>query len=60
MEKNIAVEFEGEDVEVVTDVKWCRFIIRQLLTNAVKYSPVGGTIIISTNVKHFRKCKFVN
>ena len=49
MEKNIAVEFEGEDVEVVTDVKWCRFIIRQFLTNAVKYSPVGGTILISTN-----------
>ena len=50
MEKNIAVEFEGEDIEVVTDVKWCRFIIRQLLTNAVKYSPLGGTIIIAVNV----------
>ena len=51
MDKNIAVEFEGEDVEVVADVKWCRFMIRQFLTNAVKYSPVGGTIIVSTNVK---------
>jgi len=51
MEKNIAVEFEGESEEVVTDVKWTRFIIRQLLTNAVKYSPSGGTIIISINVK---------
>lgn len=48
VDKNIAVEFEGEDVEVVADVKWCRFITRQLLTNAVKYSPAGGTIIIST------------
>ena len=56
MEKNIAVEFEGEDIEVVTDVKWCRFIIRQLLTNAVKYSPDGGTIIISTNVNTNWKC----
>ena len=50
MEKNIAVEFEGEDIEVITDVKWCRFIIRQVVTNAVKYSPIGGTIIISMSV----------
>ncbi|GIO33392.1 sensor protein BceS [Paenibacillus albilobatus] len=50
MEKNIAVEFEGEDAEVVTDRKWCRFIIRQLLTNAVKYSPEGGIIRIATSV----------
>lgn len=50
MEKNIAVEFEGEDAEVVTDRKWCRFILRQLLTNAVKYSPEGGIIVIGTSV----------
>ncbi len=47
LEKNIAVEVEGSDLEIVADVKWCRFIIRQFLTNAVKYSPVGGTITIS-------------
>lgn len=50
MEKNIALELEGDSKEVVTDVKWCRFIIRQLITNAVKYSPPGGTIIIQVNV----------
>jgi OmpR family two-component system bacitracin resistance sensor histidine kinase BceS len=50
MEKNVAVEFEGEDIEVITDMKWCRFIIRQVVTNAVKYSPSGGTIIISMSV----------
>lgn len=50
MEKNVAVEFEGDDATVVTDSKWSRFIIRQILTNAVKYSPVGGTIFISTTV----------
>jgi OmpR family two-component system bacitracin resistance sensor histidine kinase BceS len=47
MEKNVAVEFEGERAEVVTDVKWSRFIIRQILTNAVKYSPTGSAISIS-------------
>ncbi len=50
MEKNVAVEFEGEDARVLTDVKWSRFIIRQILTNAVKYSPTGSTIVISTSV----------
>lgn len=49
IEKNIAVEIEGEDMEVLTDSKWCRFIIRQILTNAVKYSPDGGTICITTD-----------
>lgn len=50
MEKNIAVEFEGEEAKVITDIKWCRFIIRQLLMNAVKYSPEGGTLFILTEV----------
>ncbi|WP_307584468.1 sensor histidine kinase [Paenibacillus wynnii] len=50
VEKNIAVEFEGEETLVRTDRKWCRFIIRQLMTNAVKYSPEGGTILLSTTV----------
>ncbi|MFS0690151.1 sensor histidine kinase [Sporosarcina sp. 179-K 8C2 HS] len=48
IERNIAVEIEGDDIEVTTDSKWCRFIIRQLLTNAVKYSPDGGVIYIQT------------
>lgn len=50
VEKNIAVEFEGEEALVRTDRKWCRFIIRQLLTNAVKYSPEGGLILLSTSI----------
>ena len=50
MEKNIAVEIEGEAAAVITDVKWCRFIIRQLFINAVKYSPAGGAITIGTEV----------
>ncbi|MCG7343623.1 sensor histidine kinase [Sporosarcina sp. ACRSL] len=49
IEKNIAVEIEGDNLEVTTDSKWCRFIIRQLLTNAVKYSPDGGVICIKTD-----------
>jgi len=50
MEKNIAVEFEGTRQTVFTDEKWTRFIIRQVLTNAVKYSPPSATITINTSM----------
>ncbi|MEZ7172729.1 sensor histidine kinase [Sporosarcina sp. OR05] len=51
LEKNIGIELDEKELAVVTDSKWCRFIIRQLLTNAIKYSPAGGTISITTNQK---------
>lgn len=38
-ERGIGLEIEGEGLEVTTDVKWGRFIFRQLLSNAIKYSP---------------------
>ncbi|MFD2330883.1 sensor histidine kinase [Cohnella sp. GCM10020058] len=50
LEKNIAVEFDGDEVSVTTDRKWCRFVVRQLLTNAVKYSPEDGTILVAAAV----------
>jgi len=43
-ERSIGFEIEGEDLEVVTDVKWGRFILRQFLSNAIKYSPSGTEI----------------
>lgn len=50
MEKNLAVSIEGDDAMVVTDRKWCRFVIRQLLTNAIKYSPSDKDLIFVTDV----------
>lgn len=51
-EKNIALELEGLERTVVTDTKWSRFVFRQLLTNAVKYSPVGGTITVEAHMEN--------
>lgn len=50
MEKNLEVSIEGDDAMVVTDRKWCRFILRQLLTNAIKYSPSGKAITFVTTM----------
>lgn len=47
MQKGIGFEVELEAVSVLTDAKWLAFMIRQLLTNAVKYSEASDIIIRS-------------
>ncbi len=44
--KNLAIEIEGDEEKVLTDQKWLSFLIRQILTNAVKYSHNGDAITI--------------
>ncbi|ABR50043.1 integral membrane sensor signal transduction histidine kinase [Alkaliphilus metalliredigens QYMF] len=47
MEKNISIDLTGNtSSSVYTDKKWCGFVMRQLLTNAIKYSPTDGNIFI--------------
>lgn len=47
MEKDLAIEVTGQPLTTVyTDKKWCGFVMRQLLTNAIKYSPSHETITI--------------
>lgn len=49
MEKNISIALSGDTASTVyTDKKWCGFVMRQLLTNAIKYSPTDGTVFIHT------------
>ena len=45
-EKHIAIDMDEINQVVVSDAKWVGFIIRQLLSNAVKYSHIGGEVTI--------------
>ncbi|MGG0658661.1 sensor histidine kinase [Rummeliibacillus pycnus] len=44
--KNLAIDVDDFEISVLTDQKWLSFIIRQILSNAVKYSHKGDTITI--------------
>ena len=44
--KNLAIDVDDIEISVLTDQKWLSFIIRQILSNAVKYSHKGDTITI--------------
>ncbi|MBN8201081.1 sensor histidine kinase [Bacillus sp. NTK034] len=48
MQKGIGFEMELEETEALSDAKWLSFIIRQLLTNAVKYSEKSDISISSS------------
>lgn len=38
IQSNIGVEINGLEINVYSDVKWCAFILNQLIQNAIKYS----------------------
>ncbi|KIL51631.1 histidine kinase [Jeotgalibacillus alimentarius] len=46
LKKKIGFDIELGETHVLSDAKWLSFILRQLLTNAVKYSHEGSDIII--------------
>ncbi len=45
VERKLSFDYRGADVTVVTDEKWLSFVLEQLLSNALKYTP-SGTISI--------------
>lgn len=47
IQKGIGFDIQLEVAEVLSDAKWLAFILRQLLTNAVKYSPASDIIVRS-------------
>ncbi|WP_096199984.1 sensor histidine kinase [Bacillus sp. FJAT-45350] len=48
LKKGIGFDVELVSTHVLTDAKWLSFILRQLLTNAVKYSKDGSEISIQS------------
>src|SRR5690606_18983321 len=48
LEKGIGFDIQNIDIEVITDKKWLGFIIRQILSNAIKYSFEQSEITIYT------------
>lgn len=45
--KKIRLTFRETHLEVLSDEKWLCFLLEQLLSNALKYTPTGGEITIS-------------
>ena len=43
--KKIALNYEGVNSNALTDEKWLAFVIEQLLSNALKYTPKGSISI---------------
>lgn len=44
--RRMQLRYEPLGVTVLTDEKWLLFVVEQVLTNALKYTPPGGTITI--------------
>ena len=53
--KNIALKFEyGENPDVYADLNMIRTVLRNLISNAIKYTPKGGEVLVRSvlNGKH--------
>lgn len=49
--KKIGLNYGGTDVKVLTDEKWIRFVIEQVLSNSIKYTREGSVTITVTPEK---------
>ena len=47
IDRRIALDYVPVGRAVVTDEKWLRFVVEQVLSNALKYTPEGGRIAIT-------------
>ena len=50
IEKGIGFDVDELTDTVMTDGKWLAFIVRQILSNAIKYSPANSEVLIFTEV----------
>lgn len=45
--RRISLEYEPTEKATITDEKWMVFVLEQILSNSLKYTPPGGKITIS-------------
>lgn len=45
--KKLSLDYEPPEFTALTDEKWLLFVIEQVLSNSVKYTPLGGVISVS-------------
>lgn len=45
--KKLSLDYEPPEFTALTDEKWLLFVIKQVLSNSVKYTPPGGVISVS-------------
>ena len=43
--RGIHLEYKGVNQKVITDEKWLEFVLEQLISNALKYTPAGSVAI---------------
>lgn len=49
--RHIGINYSGTGQEVYTDGKWLAFMLEQILSNAIKYTPQGGVTIETSEEK---------
>lgn len=49
--RHIGINYTGTGQEVYTDGKWLAFMLEQILSNAIKYTPQGGVTIETAEEK---------
>ena len=52
--RKLSLVYEPVNTTVVTDEKWLSFVIEQVLSNALKYTPAGSIFITLENTKTLR------
>lgn len=45
--EDLSLHYAGSTAAPVTDAKWAGFILEQLLSNAIKYTPAGGAVTVT-------------
>lgn len=46
---HLSLRYDGTADRALTDARWLGFVLEQLLSNAVKYTPDGGTVTITAD-----------